>query len=203
LIDDKNSHGSIMIDPASIAFDIDGVVADTMQLFLDIAEQDYGEAGLKYEDFTCYNIEDCLDLDPTLARQIFERIMDGNYTAPLHPMDGAAAVLQRLAMDFGPLLFVTARPYAGPMAQWLPDVIDVDPKDIEILAVGDFDRKARILVERNISCFIEDRLETCFKLEAEGITPVLFRQPWNRNGHHFTEVNDWRELEALIEFEKL
>ena len=192
-----------MIDPASIAFDIDGVVADTMQLFLDIAEQDYGEAGLKYEDFTCYNIEDCLDLDPTLLRQIFERIMDGNYTAALHPMDGAAAVLQRLAMDFGPLLFVTARPYAGPMAQWLPDAIDVDPKDIEILAVGDFDRKARILVERNISCFIEDRLETCFKLETEGITPILFRQPWNRNGHHFTEVNDWRELEALIEFEKL
>ncbi|RLC33004.1 MAG: haloacid dehalogenase, partial [Deltaproteobacteria bacterium] len=31
-------------------------------------------------------------------------------------------------------------------------------------------------------------------------TPVLFRQPWNREAHHFTEVNNWRELESLIEF---
>ena len=29
------------IDPASIAFDIDGVVADTMTLFLDIARDEY------------------------------------------------------------------------------------------------------------------------------------------------------------------
>ncbi len=191
-----------MINPASIAFDIDGVVADTMQLFLDIARQDYGETGLQYEDFTCYHVEACLDLDPMVLRQIFERIMDGKYTTPLYPMDGAAAVLQRLAMDFSPLLFVTARPYAGPMAQWLPRVLDVDPKNIEIIAVGEFDKKAPILVERKIAYFIEDRLETCFELETEGITPILFSQPWNRNAHHFVEVNDWREIESLIEFEK-
>ena len=189
-----------LIDPASLAFDIDGVVADTMRLFLDIARDEYGEADLHYEDFTCYHLEDCLDLDPVILQKIFERIMEGNYTAPLYPIDGAADVLRRLAGGFGPVLFVTARPFAGPMDQWLPRVLEVDREDIEIIAAGDFDSKAGILAERNISYFIEDRLETCFKLETKGITPVLFRQPWNREAHHFTEVNNWRELESLIEF---
>jgi len=201
LIKGKGFNREIMIDPASIAFDIDSVVADTMHLFLDIAREEYGETDLRYEDMTCYNLEDCLDLDPIILRQIIEKIMDGNYTAPLHPIDGAVEVLQRLAGGFGPIVFVTARPFAGPMTQWLPGVLEVDRKDIEIIAAGDFDKKARILVERNISYFIEDRLETCFRLEAEGITPVLFSQPWNRQMHHFTEVNNWREIESLIAFE--
>ena len=201
MIKDKGFNREIMIDPASIAFDIDSVVADTMHLFLDIAREEDGETDLRYEDMTCYNLEDCLDLDPIILRQIIERIMDGNYTVPLHPMDGAVEVLQRLAGDFGPIVFVTARPFAGPMTQWLPGVLEVDQKDIEIIAAGDFDKKARILVERNISYFIEDRLETCFRLAAEGITPVLFSQPWNRQMHHFTEVNNWREIESLIAFE--
>jgi len=190
-----------MIDPASIAFDIDDVVADTMQLFLDIAREEYGETDLYSEDFTCYNLEDCLDLDPVILRKIFKRIIDGDYSATLYPIDGAVEVLQRLADSFSPVLFITARPFAGPMAKWLPHVLDVDQKDIEIVAVGDFDKKAGILVERNISYFIDDRLETCFKLETKGITPVLFSQPWNRKTHHFTEVHNWRELESLIEFE--
>jgi hypothetical protein len=47
---------------------------------------------------------------------------------------------------------------------------------------------------------VEDRLETCFPLQEAGITPVLFRQPWNRKSHPFMEVGTWKELESLIEF---
>lgn len=200
MIKGKGIDREVMIDPTSIAFDIDSVVADTMHLFLDIAEEEYGETDLRYEDMTCYNLEDCLDLDPIILQKIIERIMDGNYTAPLHPIDGAAEVLRRLADGFAPIVFVTARPFAGPMTQWLPQVLEVDQKDIEIIATGDFDRKVSILLERNISYFIEDRLETCFRLEAEGIIPILFSQPWNRQMHPFTEVSNWGELESLIEF---
>jgi len=48
--------------------------------------------------------------------------------------------------------------------------------------------------------FVEDRLETCFPLSDAGITPVLFKQPWNRKEHPFIEVGTWRELESLIDF---
>ena len=41
-----------MIDPTSVAFDIDGVIADTMALFLDIARKEYRVNGICYEDMT-------------------------------------------------------------------------------------------------------------------------------------------------------
>ena len=37
-------------------------------------------------------------------------------------------------------------------------------------------------------------------LKDAGITPILFKQPWNRESHPFIEVNDWQEMEALIQF---
>ena len=39
-----------MIDPAAIAFDIDGVVADTMSLFLEIARDVHHINHIRYED---------------------------------------------------------------------------------------------------------------------------------------------------------
>jgi len=41
-----------MIHPASVAFDIDGVIDDTMTLFLDIARDVFHINGIRYEDST-------------------------------------------------------------------------------------------------------------------------------------------------------
>ena len=42
-----------MIDPAAVAFDVDGVIADTMALFIYIARDEYAIKGIRYEDMTC------------------------------------------------------------------------------------------------------------------------------------------------------
>jgi uncharacterized HAD superfamily protein len=47
----------MMIDPTSVAFDIDGVVADTMTLFLDIARQEYNLNSIQYSDITSYKLD--------------------------------------------------------------------------------------------------------------------------------------------------
>jgi hypothetical protein len=52
----------MMIDPASVAFDFDGVVADTMSLFLNIASVEYNINGIGYDDITSYNLEECLSI---------------------------------------------------------------------------------------------------------------------------------------------
>jgi hypothetical protein len=39
-----------MINAASVAFDIDGVIADTMTLFLEIASDVYYINGIRYDD---------------------------------------------------------------------------------------------------------------------------------------------------------
>jgi hypothetical protein len=82
----------------------------------------------------------------------------------------------------------------------LKTVLPLDPPAIEIVATGSFDGKIDVLAERDITCFVEDRLETCFSLQEAGIMPVLFKQPWNRERHPFREVGSWRELESLIDF---
>ena len=188
------------IDPASVAFDIDGVVADTMTLFLDIAHQDFNVNGFAYEDITCYNLADCLEIEPKTIDAVVSRILDGNYTLPLKPIAGAPDVLSHLANRFGTVLFVTARPHMGPLADWINETLRLDSAAIEIIATGTHEDKARILQQRRIKHFVDDRLETCFLLHTAGIQPILFQQPWNREPHPFVEVSSWTELKKLFAF---
>jgi hypothetical protein len=189
-----------MIDPKSLAFDIDGVFADTMTLFLDIARDEYNINSVKYEDITSYILEECLDIDTKTLNEIIIRIMDGGYVAELKPLDGAVKVLSRIGRNHGPLLFVTARPYLGPIHDWISKLLPFGPEIIDVVPTGSFEDKADVLLSKGYSCFVEDRLETCFLLKDAGINPVLFKQPWNRGGHPFLEVGTWSELESMIEF---
>ncbi len=188
------------ITPGFLAFDIDGVVADTMNLFLDIARVKHNITSMRYEDIVCYSLEECLDMDPAVLESIISDLIDGNYTIPLKPMDGVKPVLTRLSGEAKPLLFVTARPYPGPVNCWLDEQFGFGAKDVEIISTGSFDAKADILLERGITHFVEDRLDTCHLLSECGITPILYRQPWNRETHPFMEVSSWREIESLIAF---
>lgn len=189
-----------MIHPSSMAFDIDDVVADTMSLFLEIARHEYRLDNFRHADITSYMVEDCIDIDKGILETIFSRIIDGNFSIPLLPLAGAPEVLSRLSRYHRPLLFVTARPSLDSISDWIQRILPLDRTSIDIVATGAFDRKADVLVNRNISYFVEDRLETCYTLEAAGVTPILFKRPWNRKAHPFTEVGSWSELEEMIDF---
>jgi uncharacterized protein len=188
------------IDPSSIAFDIDGVVADTMSLFIDIAKDEFGIDKLRYEDITSYSLEECLGIEKETIAAIVQKLLDGNYSNPLRPIQDAPGVLSRLGRQSGPLLFITARPYPGPIVEWLMENLSLDMSSIEIITTGSFEAKAEILSRRGITHFVEDRLETCNLLDEKGIVPILFRQPWNRSNNRFFEVGAWSELEKLIQF---
>lgn len=189
-----------MIDPKYVAFDFDGVIADTMTLFLDIARSEYQIQGLYYEDITCYTLSSCLDIDPEILEEIAGKITDGDYALPLKSIDGASEVLTRIARRHHPVLFVTARPYPGPVGDWVRDNIFLASHQVNVVATGSYDSKASVLLEKNITHFVEDRLETCFVLRDAGIEPILFRQPWNRQPHDFVEVGSWAEIARLIDF---
>ena len=162
-----------MIDPNSIAFDVDGVLADTMTLFLDIAESDYNIRNLRYEDITCYMLNECLQMEEDLIYSIIQRIQDGNYRTPLKPMAGAVEVLTRLGKFYGPLLFVTARPYVGPILDWIHGILPLDASAVKLVTTGSFDAKAGVLQDHHITHFVEDRLETCFQLKEAGLDPGI------------------------------
>ena len=188
------------IDPNRLGFDIDGVVADTMHLFLDIAREDFNIPGLRYEDITCYMLEECLNLEEAVIESIVVKLLDGSRDAGLRPIPGAPEVLKRLGADHGPVRFVTARPDDEAIREWMHRIMPLPPSHLDIVATGSFEAKATVLREKGVSHFVEDRLETCFLLQEEGLTPILFKQPWNREPHPFVEVEDWNELAALIDF---
>jgi len=187
-----------IVSPGSIAFDIDGVIADTMTLFLDIARDEFAIEGVRYEDIRCYNLADCIDIDREVIDRIIVRILDGDYQAPLNALPGAPEVLGRLVQRCRQLLLVTARPYIGPIGEFIRRLLAAEVDGMEIVTTGSFDAKAEVLRQRRMTHFVEDRLETCLMLNAAGITPVLFAQPWNRSPHPFIEVSSWGEIEELI-----
>jgi hypothetical protein len=188
------------IDPAQLAFDIDGVVANTMQLFLDIVRDRYGINHIRLEDITSYNLEDCLDLDPEVITAAIHCLLQGDGGVDLNLLPGSRRVLRRMARSTPRMLFVTARPEREVIQAWLRDRLGLPHTAIEVVATGGFEAKADVLAEAGVMYFVEDRLETCFLLAAAGLEPIVYRQPWNRQPHPFHEVDGWEEIEALITF---
>lgn len=189
-----------MINPKSIGFDIDGVVADTMTLFLDIARNEHNISHIRYNDITQYILENCLDMDSEIISLIIEKLLDGSRDADLKPVKDSLGVLNRLGKEHAPLCFVTARPSLEPIQKWIFNQLEVEESNIDIVATGSFEAKTGVLLSRGISWFVEDRLETCFLLKDAGINPVVFKQPWNRKQHPFIEADSWQEIESMIDF---
>jgi hypothetical protein len=189
-----------LIRPESIAFDIDGVVADTMTLFLRIARDKYGAGGYTLEDITSYDLEMCLDMGADTIARVVVDLLEGNHEGPLLPNPGAVEFLSRLGRGHGPVVFVTARPSASHIGKWLSDTLSMPSGDFDLVATGSFEAKCAVLKEKGRSVFVEDRLETCFLLADAGITPIVYRQPWNRASHPFAEVGSLAELEGMVAF---
>ncbi len=131
-----DSKSQIAIDPAFLAFDIDGVVADTMNLFLDIARDEYNIHDIRYEDISRYFLEECLDIDTRIIDEIIVKLIDGAYTPRLKPIDGSVDVLTRVARNHSPVIFVTARPYLEPIYEWIVDILPIEKSAIDVVATG-------------------------------------------------------------------
>jgi len=187
-----------MIPLASVAFDIDGVVANTMGLFIDLAREQYN-ISIHYEQIILYDLTQCLDIDFKIVWDIFQQIMDGNHAQALKPIDQAPEILQKLGEKSKKLLFVTARPDANALVPWFLKTLHLPESQFKIVATGDFQQKIGILKEHDIQYFVEDRMETCRLLNDHGLNPIVFCQPWNRESHPFIEVRTWEEIYKLID----
>jgi uncharacterized protein len=188
--------GGIPLD--QLGFDIDGVVADIMTTFLDMARERYGPHPFSYDDITTFYLEDCLGFDPGVVAALIRELIDRPHELPVEPFPQAVPVLSRLAEE-APLVFVTARDRPGPIQLWLNRTLaPVPSRSIWVMATGDPDTKLHYLKAHAIQYFVEDRLETCFDLARSGITPIVFAQPWNRKPHPFLEVAGWPELASLL-----
>jgi uncharacterized HAD superfamily protein len=185
------------IDPGLIGFDIDGVVADTGRAFIRIAGEEYGLHNISLDDITSFEVMDCLDVSRNIVEKIFTRLLDDPLDAGLQPMEDAISVLHRLA-EKAPLTFVTARPFKDPIARWLNHFLKPTAfANMRLVAMGEHDNKTSYIKNLGLEYFVDDRLQTCEKLASEGITPLVFQQPWNKKDHNLPTVADWQTIQAL------
>lgn len=192
-------QGVIMrVEPGSIGFDIDGVVADTTEAFIRVLDQKYGISGITAADIVEFDVCQCLDINPEIVEGAFAVLLTDPIAAEMRPLPGAVSVLQRLGRQ-APLTFITARPQRQPIADWLSHILGRETfQHCNLIAMGDHDDKARHIRKAGLDYFIDDRYETCVELETQAdITPLVFTQPWNEGRHQLPSVSSWLEIAEL------
>ena len=185
------------IQPHELAFDVDGVFADTFNVFISIVRDKYN-INVKYEDITEYDFWNVIEIDEAVSRKVIQDILDKPLQIGIKPIDGSVKILTRL-LEIGPVHFITARNNQSAIMDWIKYHLDLDNLEyIKIDATGSHLEKLPILLENNIKYFVDDRLETCYILDKASITPIIFEQPWNQTKHPFQTVHDWSEISDLI-----
>ncbi len=185
----------LKIKPKEIAFDIDGVFADTISAFIREVKNLYG-IEIRYEDIKEYELSKVVNNEKVLV-EVAKKILHEPVSIGIKPLRGATQVLRRLSR-INKILFVTARPDKTGIQEWVKKYLQKD--SFHIVATGLHEEKARLLKRYGIKYFVEDRLETCFILEKASITPIVFEQPWNQKPHPFLKVRSWYELEKMIDW---
>lgn len=184
------------IHPGQIGFDIDCVVADTMEAFIRLADQEHN-IPIVPAQITDFIVENCLAIDPEIVDSIFLRLLDDPLKYKLLPMKNAVPVLEKFA-HHAPLTFVTARPARPPIFAWLEDLLGPQiMAEARLVAMGEHNGKIDHIKELGISYFIDDRLETCEEITTHGITAIVYNQPWNAKGHNLPTVTNWADIAGL------
>ena len=145
-----------LIDPCLLAFDIDGVVADTMAVFVRLAHERYGLTHLSQQDMLCYNLYECLGLEKEIVDDLIHLMLDDHHTMQIPPVPGAPEALMELA-EVAPLRFITARVWSESITQWLFTILPGVPRErITVIASGDPETKLDILNGLKIRYFVDE-----------------------------------------------
>ncbi len=184
------------IKPKEIAFDIDGVFADTIGAFIKEVRNKYG-IKVRYEDIKEYELAKIVNMNEEILIELAKRILYEPVDIGIKPIKGSIQVLKKLS-KINRILFVTARPDKSGIQKWVEKYLKRD--NFDIVATGTHEEKVPLLKRYGIKYFVEDRLETCFILEKASITPIVFEQPWNQKPHPFIKVKGWHELERMIDW---
>ncbi len=186
------------IQSNEIGFDLDGVIADIGEAFIRLACEEFDYCSFRLEEITSFQVEECLDIDLKKVEQIFQAILTDSIGTGLQPLSGAVDVINSMAAESS-VTIITARPIGEPVEDWLRHHFPATTcKKINLVAMGDHDDKARYIQEHKLNYFVDDRIATCLQLAEQGITPILYNQPWNPKKHNLANVNSWQEIEEYI-----
>lgn len=187
------------IQPESIGFDFDGVIADIGEAFIRLACTDHGYCSIKLADITSFQVEHCVEIPTATVETIFNDILADSLGTGLKPLPGAIETLARLS-GHSDVTIITARPDILPVIDWFDHYcLPEDREKIKLIATGDHDNKEGYIRTCGLTHFIDDRTLTCLQLAEAGLKPIVFNQPWNQDQHNLPSVSNWKELYALFD----
>ncbi|MEW6347712.1 MAG: hypothetical protein AB1646_01505 [Thermodesulfobacteriota bacterium] len=159
-----------------IAFDVDGVVLNSIELILDCINEMKGTQ-LQPEKLFSWDLE-AHGLDMGTLRTAVDHMYSQRYIAPY---DGAVEVLSRVHGIIGePLLFITGRSRPGTAERQL-QALDWNGNPPEMVVIGGNRDKREYLAHAEVDFIVEDDPEYLEEYVGMGVGVGLMLRPWNRS----------------------
>ncbi len=178
-----------------IAFDVDGVVLQSIDIILEHINNFTGK-GIPSESLLTWDLEP-LGLHPELLKDAVNYMYS---MASIAPYDGAVDTLERVReITKAPLLFITGRSDLGSARRQL-ESLPWNGKPPEMIVTGGSRDKRVYLRETGAEFIIEDDELHLGDYLTEGIGVGLMIQPWNRSCKApVTErFNGWTEIDRWL-----
>jgi len=177
----------------NLGFDIDGVISDFTQRFLEIIEKKYG-AKLTDADMYSYDVNLVLGIPKDEVEEVVTETLKSDL--PLNPF--AKETLDKLASEGHSIYILTARSNALSeyTVSWLKE------KGIAYKEIFHFASGTKYLTTVALDLAVEDNLEEALELTKKVKHVLIFDQPWNKTKNVknlVKRVHGWRELYREIQ----
>lgn len=193
----------------NIALDIDEVLAELLEAFIQYHNSTYGTDATK-KDFFSYNYWEVLGgTKEDMIKKVIE-FYDTSYFQEIKPVSGAQEVTSRLAQQHQ-LTVITARQtiITAETEKWLdryfPQCFSSINFTNQWCSKGKARLKSSVGVEKDIELMVEDSLMHAYDCAAAGITVLLMDMDygWNQTTErlpsNITRVHSWEQIEEEIE----
>lgn len=196
----------------NIGIDVDEVLADLVEAFLEYHNHNYGTNYAKKDMFS-YSFHEVLGETEEEFKQKVLDFFTTDFFNNTRLVAGAKEGIASLAKKHQ-LYVITARPQLirpqteKLIAENFPNYFSTVTLTNEWHGAGKMIRKSEVCTEKNISIMVDDSLIHAHDCASKGVYVLLadFGYPWNRAGQlpkNIKRVHSWKEIvEEVAEYEK-
>jgi len=178
------------------AFDLDGVIADSLQAYLDYFDERFG-IRLTKSKITKWRLDKISGLNAQKVLGTFEVVF--NDPDRIVPMSGSIECLKKYYEIVGNIPIISHRFGKNGVAgarKWLNKYL----KGKYTLIIASPDEKVEIVKKRKYFGLVEDNPDTAFRVAESGFLSIIFHTPYNQFMKHpnIIRVYDWVGLGMLL-----
>lgn len=193
----------------TIYVDMDDVLCQTAQHFLNILERDFGKR-FYFEQLTDFDVGQACDLTPEERAELYRIVHNGDELLSIAPIEGAVSALRQWSAAGFEIAVVTGRPpdTHTPSIEWLRrhsvrhDKFLIVDKYGRFAADGTRCISLEALTKHRFCWAVEDSPTMAIYLATQMKIPVaLLDRPWNRKGVNHDLVgrhSHWHEIARAL-----